>query len=584
MPKSAPRQSPLASRTATPPPPRPLVWALALAALAAPGLAAAQAVHDGGSLLRENERGSDRNPARPPPAEPAAPAPISPSADNGVRFTLGRFVLRGATLVPESELQALLAPWRDRPIGFADLQRAGDALAAEYRSRGWLARILVPTQDVTDGAVTLQITEAKLGSVRVESDGGPLSLQPSVIVGTLTARQKPGEPIRLDHLERAANLLGDIPGVAAGVTLVPGRDPGTSDVVVKALDKPARSGLVQLDNHGSRSVGEARLSAGIQFDNPRGVGDQALLHGALTEGSAYLRAGYWHPVGYDGGRAGIAASLMQYRLLREFRALDASGQAQTLSFYGRYPLVRGAQRNATLNATLDLRHYRDRAGGVESDDKQAQVLTLGVGGDHSDDHGGGGFMQWDANATLGRIDLSGNAVHEAADRAGPHTAGRFGKVTFNLARLQRLQPATTLWMSFSGQLGGKNLDSSEQFSLGGPNGVRAYPTLEGQGDSGLLATLELRHQVSRSLQLTAFFDAGQVQRRDNPNYAGAATPNDIELKGWGIGAHWNEPGRYAIRMSLARRIGSNPGALPSGADSDGSLRRTRVWVAGIVYF
>ena len=562
-------------------------WALAaaaLAGLAAPPPAAAQAAPDAGSLLRENERGADRMPVRPPAAGPLAPAaaPAGAEADNGVRFTLRQFVLRGATLLPDAELQALLAPWLGRPIGFTDLQRAGEAVVAEYRRRGWLARVVVPTQEINAGTVTLQVVEARLGRVRIESDGAPLSLRPEVIVGTLTARQQPGEPIRLDAMERAANLLGDTPGVAVGVALAPGQTAGESDIVVQARDKAAYGGLVQLDNHGSRSVGEARLSSGIQMDNLRGVGDQALLHGAVTKGSSYGRVAYWHPVGYDGARAGIAASLMEYRLQREFRALEARGQAQSLSFYGRYPLVRTAQRNITLNGALDLRHYRDRAGGVITANKGVQALSVGLGGDRSDDLGGGGFWLWDTVATVGRVDLSENPVHEAADRAGPQTDGGYGKLTLNASRLQRLLPATSLWLNVAGQVASTNLDSSEQFSLGGPYAVRAYPTLEAQGDHGIVATVELRQQITRGLQLTAFVDGGQVRRRDN-TYPGAPTPNRVDLKGWGVGANWTEPGRYAVRMSLARRIGSNDGALASGRDSDGSLRRTRIWVAGIVY-
>jgi hemolysin activation/secretion protein len=51
----------------------------------------------------------------------------------------------------------------------------------------------------------------------------------------------------------------------------------------------------------------------------------------------------------------------------------------------------------------------------------------------------------------------------------------------------------TLYASFSGQRASKNLDSSEEFFLGGPNGVRAYPQGEGAGDEGWLSRLELRH-------------------------------------------------------------------------------------------
>jgi hypothetical protein len=44
-----------------------------------------------------------------------------------------------------------------------------------------------------------------------------------------------------------------------------------------------------------------------------------------------------------------------------------------------------------------------------------------------------------------------------------------------------------------GQWADTNLTSSEKFSLGGNDAVRAYPTGEAPGDRGWLATAELRY-------------------------------------------------------------------------------------------
>ena len=50
-----------------------------------------------------------------------------------------------------------------------------------------------------------------------------------------------------------------------------------------------------------------------------------------------------------------------------------------------------------------------------------------------------------------------------------------------------------LHVNFHSQLASKDLDGSEQFVLGGANGVRAYPQGEASGDSGYQATAELRY-------------------------------------------------------------------------------------------
>jgi hypothetical protein len=68
----------------------------------------------------------------------------------------------------------------------------------------------------------------------------------------------------------------------------------------------------------------------------------------------------------------------------------------------------------------------------------------------------------------------------------------------------------------SGQTASKNLDSSEKFSLGGINGVRAYPQGEASGDEGYRGTVELRHNVMPNVQATVFYDWGKVTINRNP--------------------------------------------------------------------
>ncbi|MFV3075305.1 hypothetical protein [Niveispirillum fermenti] len=68
--------------------------------------------------------------------------------------------------------------------------------------------------------------------------------------------------------------------------------------------------------------------------------------------------------------------------------------------------------------------------------------------------------------------------------------------------------------ALAGQWSSTNLDSSEQFPLGGPAGVPADPVSEGSGDSRLPANLELHRPVTegmaRGLDLFGVIDAGYV--------------------------------------------------------------------------
>ena len=542
---------------------------------------------DAGSLLRETER-----PQRvlPQPAPEAAPkAPAAPAME-GVRVTVKAFRITGNTLIPEAELLPALALWVGKEVVFGELQQALDALANEYRKRGWFVRPQLPAQDVSEGVITIHVIEGKLGALRIDDGGKTLRVDREFVSGTMTARQHSGEPLNLEYLERGSNLLNDTPGVAVTTILAAGQRPAETDAVVKVQDKPLIAGTVQLDNGNSRSTGEEKLTASASLDNPSGHGDQVTLNGNASEGSRYLKVGYSLPVGKDGLRVGVSTSALTYELVgKDFEASRSKGDAQTYGLNLNYPWLRSNTHNLSLGAALDRKDYYNEAAGLETSEKRIHAALVSLTGDSLDRLGAGGMTLWGVNLTYGDVDLSGNATYAASDANGPRTAGRYTKFGANLARLQRLSDKTTLWASINGQLANKNLDSSEELSLGGPSGVRAYPVLEGSGDEGWLATLEARYTLSGQVQLTAFYDHGHVRRDHEGGFTGALLPESGTLKGYGLGVNWSKPGAFTLRASVARRLGDNPFrtqvAGPSyGKDTDGSLDETRLWLTGIAYF
>ena len=135
--------------------------------------------------------------------------------------------------------------------------------------------------------------------------------------------------------------------------------------------------------------------------------------------------------------------------------------------------------------------------------------------------------------------------------------------------------------SASPQKAGKNLDSSEKFFLGGAYGVRAYPTGEAAGDSGYLATAELRYTFSFGAvpgvwQPFAFVDAGGVTINENPFAPGV--PNTRHLSAGGLGLTWVRAGDFQVKLTVATRLGSEHSA---SSDTD---QKTRGWAQAVKYF
>lgn len=544
--------------------------------------ALSQTIPDAGSLLREQERQRPELPKPAPQAVPQAPAQLKKS---DLRVTVKAFKITGNSLIAEPDLQAVLTPWIGKEAGYAELQEALNAISEAYRKRGWFARPQLPVQDVTEGVITINIIEGKLGAVHIDDQGKDLRISKAYVSEAITARQKPGDPLNLEHLERSTSLLNDTPGVAVSTVLAPGKQTGESDAVVKVQDKPLITAILQADNQGARSTGEEKYTANGTLDNPFGIGDQFQLNTNASHGSEYAKLGYSLPVGRDGLRMGVGSSYMQYRLIGDLASLKAKGDAQTYGVNGIYPLLRSGTRNVNLSAAYDRKYYYNEANAVTTSDKTLDAVILGVSGDLLDGFGAGGITLWSLNVTGGDVDLSATPTNEQADRIGPRTAGSYHKLSYSLARLQRLLDKATLWASFNGQTAAKNLDSSEKMSLGGPAGVRAYPVIEGNGDDGWLATLEARYNVLPELQVSAFYDHGRIRLSHDANYTGSPLVNTGTLKGAGLAIGWSQPGNFSLRAVWARRIGDNPFANPlNGKDQDGSLDKNRFWLTATKFF
>ena len=516
-------------------------------------------VPDAGRVLR------DLQPAPVLKAPAAAPLPLvdnsTEPAKDEARALVKSIVITGNQEISTPELQALVASLSGTGQTLSQLNAAARRITAYYRERGFaVARAYLPAQDITSGAVTINVVEGRIASYKLNNQARLSNERTEAFFGQI----KDGDVIKSTQIDRGLLLLQDTPGVAGSrATLQPGASIGTSELLIELDPAKAYAASLSLDNYGGRYTGTYRLGGNFTLASPLNIGDQLSFTG-LSSGSnlSFGRLAYQLPVGSDGLRLGAAYFSTNYKLGKEFSVLNAHGTANSTSAFAAYPLIRSPLKNLNVTAAYETKRLSDRVDSTATaTNKQANITSFGLSGNRQDTLGGGGISSFEINAALGQLSINSPGAL-AIDAVSARSNGRYSRVAYSMSRLQRLGETTALSVSVTGQQASKNLDSSEKFSLGGANAVRAYPQGEAVGDQGRRATLELQQALAANLQGILFYDVGQVTI--NKNQFGAAAANSRSLAGAGVGLNANYSS-ISLRSMLAWRIsGGLPTSVPAG--------------------
>ena len=544
-----------------------------------------------GSIQRGIERELPQ-PALPTPGPERRAQELAAPAASDVTVHVKQFRFEGVTLLPVAELLAVVEPWLNQTLNLAELTKAADAISQYYQSKGLLAQAFIPPQKIeADGIVLIKVLEAKLGAVRVEKEG-ETRFDESMVAKYITYRNPIGEFVKTNTIEEAIYIINEMPGMAVNTELSPGENDGEITLNVKAADTALVTGSLTGSNYGSASTGQEQGMANLALNNPLGLGDQLSFNGFKTKGTNYYQASYSAPVHESGLRLGISVSDMKYHTINEFAG--SLGSSKTSGVNLSYPLLRSQTTNANLTLAYDHKSYvNSLTSGVTNSDYKIDAWVFGVSGNNYDAWMGGGISTGSLSVTKGKWT---NPLWDstATNNYGQYTDPNYSKFNFSLSRNQQLvSDQTVLAASLSGQYAGSNLDTVERFFLGGPNGVRAYPSSQGSGDHGAMLNLEVQQQLPEGIIGYVFYDKGWVQQyksdsvyqQVNAHYFKAA--NTYSLSGYGLGAKYTY-NSFIINSFYAIPIGKNPLYRYNGTDyvqqnSDGR-NGNYFWLQGIYKF
>ena len=517
--------------------------------------APARAQQDAGQILRQIEQAPQPAP-RPPDTEVIDQRPVPRREISDVpdlKVDIVGFMLSG---VPEDERAAIMArlePTKGPDKTFQDILDAAGLVRSHLNARGYLlAQAYIPEQQLRGGVVEIAVLMGRLSKIELKYD--PATPVSRSRIEAHLARLPTGVILHTTELERVLFLLNDMHGVRATSTIRPGSEPGTADLIVDVQPDRTLSGLLQLDNAGSRFTGALRASGGVTFGSPFGVGDSLALRGIFGEDSGinFGSLSYVLPVGHDGWRVGASYSNLNYKLLTRTGIPPGTGEASDALAFALYPLVRSRNFNVFVQAGYDHKEFIDvpEAGSTVYRRSDSGLVTFS--GDLRDRVLGGGINSFSLAYTHGSL---------SNPTAQPGTqVGQFRRLNPFYSRLQSLgQSGFLAFLRYSAQFTPDRLDSSEKFSVGGPSGVRAFPVGEAPADQAQLLSAELRYAVPNqegripgSLVGAAFWDWGRARLDRSPSVGNStADRNTRNLAAVGLGLNWATAYSWSAQASIA---------------------------------
>ena len=196
------------------------IKALGLALAVVCPFASAQFTPDAGSILRQTERELTQKPSVSKTPKLESPSPKT-SQQAETTLTVSSFRFAGNKTLSQEQLSSVVQSYLNRPLGFADLQQAADAVTAAYREAGWVVRAYLPKQNINQGVVTIQVIEAVYGKSFLLGDS-PLRVATQRLMDMMALAQKPGQAMSAKSVDRALLLMDDLPGVNVTGSMVEG--------------------------------------------------------------------------------------------------------------------------------------------------------------------------------------------------------------------------------------------------------------------------------------------------------------------------------------------------------------------------
>jgi hemolysin activation/secretion protein len=472
------------------------------------------------------------------PQEEKAPKEL----EEGKKIEVKKFLITGAVHLSNDELKAIVKLYENQELNFNQMLEIASLITKAYREKGYfVARAYIPQQNILtqNGSLKINVIEGNYGDFHLENK----SLVKEEIVQANLDDVKNANIVSSNTLERAMLIINDTPGVVVNKAEVrPGKEVGSSDFTIGTQATTPYNGFVIADNYGSQYTGKHRIMAGVDINSPFEIGDKISAFALTSEKTGLIsgKLGYEFPLHANGTRGEISYSKTTYDLGSSYKNLDAVGSSDSVTARVEYPIIRTRLENLNSYAEVSYNKMKDEIQSTDSLIKKDTYVAV-AGLDYTKDEllfNKNSQTRAGVSVSFGLLSFD-DVADKQNDQAGANTQGQFSKINLVLGKDIELLPILRWENSFQAQyaLGNKNLDGSQDLSLGGINGVKFYPDGEESAENGYIYNTELLYSLPSvqglSSKVSIFYDIGRVYMSENIDNEPSRTLQDVGVGYYG---------------------------------------------------
>lgn len=542
-----------------------------LAATAGSDLREVGQVIDTREQLRQQARERELQQQNAPQASERLPRPdrLLPDypASEHPCFTINRLVLTGESA---SQFQWALDAAADamgRCLGGQGIVLAINKVQNVILARGYVTtRVMAQEQDLTTGVLTLTLQPGRIDRIAFRE---PVSWR-GRLWNAIPASS--GDILNLRDIEQGLENIKRVPSASADISIVPGQQEATSDLLVSwHAGRPVRLSM-GLDDSGSKSTGRYLGSATLAVDAPfaqndlfyASIGKNLFEQGPFGNRSHTLN--YFFPIGYWAVSANYNDYTYHQNIPNANEVLRYSGKSDNVQLTVSRLLYRDQSNKTTLNLRGYRKHSTNAVNDIDIEQQKRRTAGWELG---LNQHSYFGSSTLDANIAWRRGTGAFNAL-PAPEESRHQGSARAGILLGDLGINHPLAVGEQPWRIYSslrGQWSPNALTPQERMAIAGRYTVRGF---DGEqmlsGEKGLLWRNEIGWNLfSRGHELYLAADYGRV--------AGPGTRYLVghQLAGSALGVRGSLLGRFSYDLFAGVPLYKPAGFHTSGATAGFSI-------------